>query len=771
MKYYTPLALLLAMGLHACSSTTSTTQSPSQTAPVTQTAPALSVPALPTDPFIEDLLAKMSVEEKVGQMTQLTIDVILKGNETTVVDAAKLRDVLVNHHIGSLLNVRNHAYTIDQWHQILTQIQNVATKETRHKIPVIYGIDAIHGANYLAGSTLFPHNIGMAATRNPALVNQSARITAIETRASGIPWNFDPVLDLGRQPLWPRFEETYGEDMFMAKTMGTAAITGYEKNGQGQDFTVASCMKHYLGYSLPASGKDRTPAYIPEQMLRELFLPPFKAAVEAGASTVMINSAEINGVPVHASKYYLTDILRNELGFQGVAVSDWEDVIRLHTRHRVASTPKEAVRMAVEAGLDMSMVPYDYSFYDHLIALVKEGTISEERINLSVRRILALKKKLGLFENAFPKPELKNRIQTAEFDKVAYQSSLESITLLKNEKQTLPLAKNSKILVVGPTANNLGALHSSWSYTWQGSDESQYPKKTQTVLQALIGKMGKANVISRAAADFNAPANYDVAQLKRDAAQAKAIVLCLGEKAYAESPGVIDDLTLDANQLALARAAKETGKPVILVLLEGRPRVISAIEPLADAVLMGYRPSTFGGAAIADVLVGDHNPEGVLPFTYPRHAGDVLLYDHKNSEEIREDVPNTYGNVGFNPQWQFGHGLSYTTFQFSDLRVNKTTFGATDELQITVKVKNTGSRAGSKAVDLFSRDHFASITPSAKRLRGFSKVNLQPGQEREVSFTLTAKDLAFVNQQGQWVTEPGAFDLMVGDQKTTITYQ
>ncbi|RNI30001.1 beta-glucosidase [Rufibacter immobilis] len=759
------------MGLHACSSTTSTTQSPSQTAPVTQTAPALSVPALPTDPFIEDLLAKMSVEEKVGQMTQLTIDVILKGNETTVVDAAKLRDVLVNHHIGSLLNVRNHAYTIDQWHQILTQIQNVATKETRHKIPVIYGIDAIHGANYLAGSTLFPHNIGMAATRNPALVNQSARITAIETRASGIPWNFDPVLDLGRQPLWPRFEETYGEDMFMAKTMGTAAITGYEKNGQGQDFTVASCMKHYLGYSLPASGKDRTPAYIPEQMLRELFLPPFKAAVEAGASTVMINSAEINGVPVHASKYYLTDILRNELGFQGVAVSDWEDVIRLHTRHRVASTPKEAVRMAVEAGLDMSMVPYDYSFYDHLIALVKEGTISEERINLSVRRILALKKKLGLFENAFPKPELKNRIQTAEFDKVAYQSSLESITLLKNEKQTLPLAKNSKILVVGPTANNLGALHSSWSYTWQGSDESQYPKKTQTVLQALIGKMGKANVISRAAADFNAPANYDVAQLKRDAAQAKAIVLCLGEKAYAESPGVIDDLTLDANQLALARAAKETGKPVILVLLEGRPRVISAIEPLADAVLMGYRPSTFGGAAIADVLVGDHNPEGVLPFTYPRHAGDVLLYDHKNSEEIREDVPNTYGNVGFNPQWQFGHGLSYTTFQFSDLRVNKTTFGATDELQITVKVKNTGSRAGSKAVDLFSRDHFASITPSAKRLRGFSKVNLQPGQEREVSFTLTAKDLAFVNQQGQWVTEPGAFDLMVGDQKTTITYQ
>ncbi|MFB9863497.1 glycoside hydrolase family 3 N-terminal domain-containing protein [Rufibacter immobilis] len=770
MKYYTPLALLLAMGLHACSSTTPTTQA-SQIAPVTQTAPTPSAPALPTDPFIEDLLAKMSVEEKVGQMTQLTIDVILKGNETTVVDAAKLRDVLVNHHIGSLLNVRNHAYTIDQWHQILTQIQNVATKETRHKIPVIYGIDAIHGANYLAGSTLFPHNIGMAATRNPALVNQSARITAIETRASGIPWNFDPVLDLGRQPLWPRFEETYGEDMYMAKTMGTAAITGYEKNGQGQDFTVASCMKHYLGYSLPASGKDRTPAYIPEQMLQELFLPPFKAAVEAGASTVMINSAEINGVPVHASKYYLTDILRNELGFQGVAVSDWEDVIRLHTRHRVASTPKEAVRMAVEAGLDMSMVPYDYSFYDHLIALVKEGTISEERINLSVRRILALKKKLGLFENAFPKPELKNRIHTAEFDKVAYQSSLESITLLKNEKQTLPLAKNSKILVVGPTANNLGALHSSWSYTWQGSDESQYPKKTQTVLQALIGKMGKPNVISRAAADFNAPANYDVAQLKRDAAQAKAIVLCLGEKAYAESPGVIDDLTLDANQLALVRAAKETGKPVILVLLEGRPRVISAIEPLVDAVLMGYRPSTFGGAAIADVLVGDHNPEGVLPFTYPRHAGDVLLYDHKNTEEVREDVPNTYGNVGFNPQWQFGHGLSYTTFQFSDLRVNKTTFGATDELQITVKVKNTGSRAGSKAVDLFSRDHFASITPSAKRLRGFSKVSLQPGQEREVSFTLTAKDLAFVNQQGQWVTEPGAFDLMVGDQKTTITYQ
>ncbi len=719
---------------------------------------------------VDSLLSVMTVEEKVGQMTQVTIDLILEEDETTVVDMEKLRTALLEKKVGSILNVKGHAYTVDQWHEILTAIQQVATEETRLGIPILYGIDAIHGANYIAGSTLFPHNIGTAASRNPEMARRIAEITAAETRAAGIPWNFDPVLDVGRQPLWPRFEETFGEDVYLVKTMGAATIRGYEQDGLNQDHTVASCMKHFLGYSLPATGKDRTPSYIPETMLREYVLPPFKAAVEAGAATVMINSGEVNGVPVHGSKYYLTTILRDELGFEGVAVSDWEDVIRLHTRHRVAATPKEAVRMAVEAGIDMSMVPLDYSFYDHLVALVKEGTISEERLNLSVRRILNLKEKLGLLEDPFPKEGLKNRLQLAEYDTVAYQAALESLTLLKNENKVLPLNKNTQVLVAGPGANSLGTLHSSWSYIWQGADESRYPEKALTIVEALRNKLGQNHVISRSVADYSAPENYDTAQLKADAARADVIILALGEKAYAESPGVIDDLRLDGQQLALAKAAGETGKPVILVLTQGRPRVISSIEPDVDAVLLAYRPSTFGAPAIADVLFGDYNPSGVLPFTYPRYSGDVVLYDHKGTEKIREDKPNTYGEGGFNPQWTFGHGLSYTTFEFSDLQVSKQQFGAGEQLEVRVKVKNTGDRAGQKAVELYSRDLYASITPSARRLRAYTKVELAPGEEQEVLFTISPDDLAFVNEQGAWVTEAGDFDLLVGDQTVTTTY-
>ncbi|WP_017733932.1 glycoside hydrolase family 3 N-terminal domain-containing protein [Nafulsella turpanensis] len=724
----------------------------------------------PSSSRVDSLLSVMTIEEKVGQMTQVAIDLILEDDETTVVDMEKLRTALLEKNVGSILNVKGHAYTVDQWHEILNAIQEVATEETRLGIPILYGIDAIHGANYIAGSTLFPHNIGTAASRNLEMARRIAEITAAETRAAGIPWNFDPVLDVGRQPLWPRFEETFGEDVYLVKTMGAATIKGYEQDGLNQDHTVASTMKHFIGYSMPETGKDRTPSYIPETMLREFLLPPFKEAVEAGASTVMINSGEVNGVPVHASKYYLTDILRDELGFEGVAVSDWEDVIRLHTRHRVAATPKEAVRLAVEAGLDMSMVPLDYSFYDLLVELVKEGTISEERLDLSVRRILNLKEELGLLDNPFPKEELKSRVQLAEYDSVAYDASLESLTLLKNENDILPLDKGTKVLVAGPGANNLGTLHSSWSYTWQGSDEDLYPEKALTIVEALRNEIGEENVISRSVTDYGAEENYDIDQLKADAAGADVILLTLGEKAYAESPGVIDNLELDPRQLALAEAAAETGKPVVLVLTQGRPRVISSIVPDMDAVLLAYRPSTFGGAAIADVLFGDYNPSGILPFTYPRHSGDVVLYDHKGTEKIREDQPNTYGDGGFNPQWTFGEGLSYTTFEFSDLQVNKPTFGPDDELEVRVKVKNTGSRAGQKAVELYSRDHYASITPSARRLRDYTKVSLAPGEEKEVVFTVSPEELAFVNEAGEWVTEAGAFDLMVGDQKVEVNY-
>lgn len=724
---------------------------------------------------VEQLLSQMTIEEKVGQMTQVTIDLILKDNSTTEIDPAKLRTAIIDKKAGSILNTKGHAYTIEQWHTIIKAIQDLATKEGRLKIPVIYGIDAIHGANYIADATLFPHNIGMAATRNPDLVKRMAKITAAETRASGIPWNFDPVLDVGRQPLWPRFEETFGEDVYLVKTMGVAAIKGYEEDGLKSNTAVASCMKHFLGYSVPASGKDRTPSYIPEYVMREIFLPPFKAAVEAGVSTVMINSGEINGVPVHGSKYYLTDILRGELGFDGVAVSDWEDVIRLHTRHKTADSPKEAVRQAVEAGLDMSMVPMDYSFYDLLVELVKEGAISEERINTSVRRILILKQKTGLFENpnVFPKKEKdwKKVVGLAEYDSVSKQAALQSLTLLKNDNNILPLKKNTKVLVAGPGANSLGSLHGSWSYVWQGSDEKQYPERVDTFVEALRKEIGAGNVISSSVSDYSAAANYDVEKLKQDAQQAEVIILALGEKAYAESPGVIDNLELDANQIALAKAAKETGKPVILVLTEGRPRVVSQIEPDVNAVLLAYRPGTYGGAAISDVLFGDYNPAGVLAFTYPRYSGDVVLYDHKFTEKIREDVPNTYGNTGFNPQWAFGHGLSYTTFEISDLQVSTKEFSQNQDITVSVKVKNTGNRAGMKAVDLYSRDHFASVTPSARRLRAFTKVNLKPGEEKTVTFTVNAKDLAFINREGKWVTEPGDFDLMVEDKKQVVTYQ
>ena len=720
---------------------------------------------------VEDLLSKMSIEEKVGQMTQVAVDLILEDESSVEVDMEKLRKALIEKNVGSILNVKGHAYSAEVWHDVITKIQTVATKETPNKIPVIYGIDAIHGANYIKGSTLFPHNIGMAASRNPELVKRAAEITAIETRAVGIPWNFDPVLDVGRQPLWARFEETFGEDVHLVSTLGAAAIRGYEEDGLDKMTSVASCMKHFLGYSVPASGKDRTPSYIPDHVLREYILPPFKSAVEAGASSVMINSGEINGVPVHGSKYYLTTILRDELGFEGVAVSDWEDVIRLHTRHKVADSPKEAVRQAVEAGLDMSMVPLDYSFYDLLLELVKEGSISEERIDVSVRRILTLKYKLGLFDNELPKKADLENLHKKEYDAAALQAALETLTLVKNNDGILPLKKDVKVLLAGPSANNVASLHGSWSYTWQGDAVDQYPETTLTIKEAIENKIGNENVVSSAQRDYKNPKNFDVTQLKKDAATVDYIILFLGEKAYAESPGVIDNLTLDEKQLELAEAAIATGKPVILVMVEGRPRVISSIEEKIPGILLAYRPSTMGGKAIADVLFGDYNPNGILAFTYPRHTNDLVLYDRKGTEEIREDVPNAYGKGGFNPQWPFGHGLSYTTFEYSDLKIDKSVFGPGDQITTTINVKNTGKRDGKVAVELYSVDLYASITPNAKRLRKYTKVNLKAGESKEVTFTVSPEDLSFINREGKRVTEAGAFEFWVGDQSVKLDYK
>lgn len=717
------------------------------------------------DDKVAALMQKMSVEDKVGQMTQITLSMLMTDNKLNI---EELKNAIINKRVGSILNVNGTPFTVEQWHELLTTMQDIATKETELQIPILYGIDAIHGTTYTIGSTLFPHNIGMGATRNPALVKQAAKITALETRASGIRWNFDPALGIARQPLWARYEEMFGEATALSTIMGAEAIKGYEEDGIGNLTAVASCMKHYLGYSVPLSGKDRTPAYIPETQLREIFLPPFAAAVEAGTSTVMINSGEINGIPVHGSEFYLTKILREELGFEGLAVTDWEDIIRLHVRHKIASTPKEAVKIAVNAGIDMSMVPVDYSFFDYLVELVNEGEVPMSRIDEAVYRILKLKFDLGLFDNAYPEPEAVANFGKPEYKEVALNAALESITLLKNDNNTLPLSEGGKVLLMGPAANNKGSLHGSWSYTWQGQDETQYPETTLTLLQALEAKIGKGNVISNATNDFEEPANTDVAFLKKNAAQAGVLVLAIGEKSYAESPGGIHDLNLEDNQIELVQAAYATGKPVVLLLAEGRPRVISKIVDGADAIVNLYRPASRGAEATWQIVYGEVNPSGVLPFSYPRYSGDVVLYDRKHSEEITELVPDSYGGGGYNPQWEFGYGLSYTTFEFGDIQLDKSTYTQGEAIEISVEVSNTGDRAGKVAVDLYLSDLFASVTPSYEKLKNFRKISLDAGESQIVSFTLQPEDLSFIDAEGNTKIEAGEFSVRIGDKKSNF---
>ena len=589
----------------------------------------------PDEQKVEALLKQMTLDEKVGQMTQVNISVVLKGgygNQDASMDMQKLNEAVTKYKVGSILNAL-HAYSVETWHQIIRQIQDEAKKNSRF-IPIIYGLDGVHGQTYTLDATLFPTNIGMAATRNVDLAKQEAKVTAKELRASGVRWNFAPVLDLGRNPIWPRLPETFGEDVYITTTMGSAMVKAYEEDGLRNPTAVASCMKHYIGYGDPRSGKDRTPAYIPDIMLRELFLPSFAQAVKSGASTIMINSGEVNGVPVHGSKFLLTDLLRKELGFKGVIVSDWEDIKRLFERHRVASSPKEAVKMAVLAGIDMSMVPNDYSFFDLLKELVQSKEISMQRIDESVRRILLLKTKLGLFDNPYAERNATGNFDKPEHHQVALQAARESMTLLKNQNNVLPLAKSRKVLVAGPAANSNAALNGCWSFTWQGNDERWYPARNKTIVQAIKEKIGAQNVIdvTDTAKGFNQPKNFDTTAIAANVANADAIVLCVGENAYAETPGNISDLTLDENQLALARAASRTGKPVILVLVEGRPRIITSIEKNMNAILMAYWPGSEGGPAIADVLFGDYNPSGRLPITYPRFTADIVPYDFKPTE-------------------------------------------------------------------------------------------------------------------------------------------
>jgi beta-glucosidase len=718
------------------------------------------------------LLDKMTLEEKVGQMTQVTFALIAKngwGNTDGALDPALLKKAIVDYKIGSLLNTGSNALTLETWRQAITQIQD-ETKNTKLKIPVIYGLDAMHGQTYTLNSTLFPHNLALAASRNPELSVAAAKVTAKELRASGVRWNFAPVLDIGRQPLWSRFPETYGEDVFLGRTFGAAVIKAYEEDGLKNPTAVASCMKHYLGYSAPRSGKDRTPTYMPEIELREYYLPQFRDAVKAGASTIMINSGEINGEPVHASKYLLIDVLRKELGFDGLIVTDWEDIKRLHDRHRVASTPREAVVMAINAGIDMSMVPTDFSFYDLLIEAAKKKEVPMSRIDDAVMRILLLKYKLGLFDNPYPEPASKDNFGKPEYQTLALDAARESMTLLKNKSDVLPLAKNKKVLVAGPGAQSISALNGCWSYTWQGKDEKWYPADSKTILQAITEKVGAANVVTTTGKGFGNSLNYDPLKLFDAAKDVDAIILCLGEDAYAESPGNTRDLALPVNQSQLAIAAIATKKPVILVLTQGRPQFITDIETGMNGILMAYWSGKKTGEAVADVLFGDYNPSGRLPFSYSKSMGEIVLYDRKPTEEIRE-VFNDDINTGYEPLYPFGHGLSYTTFEYSNIQLSSASLSADEKLTVTISIKNTGAREGKHAVELYTRDLFASITPSMKRLRAFQKINLKAGESKQVTFTLDKDDLAFVNAQLKTVTEPGDFEVMIGDKKASFTYK
>jgi beta-glucosidase len=704
---------------------------------------------------VEALLSRMTLEEKVGQMTQVTLAAVAAAEQDVDghvrLDPARLREAIVEHHVGSILNVVNASLTLDGWRALLAEIQDVALNETRIGIPVVYGIDFVHGGNYLRTGTILPHNIGLAATFNRDLVRRSGVVTAEDALAAGLPWNFAPVMDVGRIQLWPRYYETFGEDPFLAAVLGREATEGLQQTGP-----VAATLKHYLGYSGSEVGRDRTPANLTERVVREYYLPPFRAGVEAGAMSVMVNSGEIDGVPLHASRYWLTDVLRGELGFDGVIVTDWEDVIFLHTRHRVAPSIKDAVRMAVEAGIDMSMTPHEYGFATFLAELVREGVVSEARVDESVRRILTMKQQLGLLDNALPDTAWRDRSGTATARAVARQAARESVTLLANDG-VLPVDRNARILVTGPAANALSPLHGGWTHTWQGTDSRYFPTDALTLLDAIRARGSR--VTFAPGSGFEQPA--DIQAVVQAARRADVVIIAVGEDAYAEWVGDVMDLTLPAAQLELVRAVQATGTPTVLVLVQGRPRVISAVADAAAAIVMAYQPGMEGAEAIAEVLFGEHNPAGRLPFTYPRHPNALDTYDHRFAQTLGTGFERS--PTGFAPQFEFGHGLSYTTFGYSGLRLENSTMEAAGSMTVEVQVTNRGARAGQHSVLLFVRQHYASLTPAVRRLRGFEKIELAPGASQVVRFTLTAADLGFVGTDGTTRLEPGLFSVMVGD--------
>lgn len=742
-------------------------------------------PAIPSDPVIEaniqQWLKKMTLEEKIGQMCEITIDVVTdfeKSRDGFTLSEAMLDTVIGKYKVGSLLNVPlSVAQKKEVWAKAIRQIQEKSIKEIG--IPCIYGVDEIHGTTYTLDGTLFPQGVNMGATFNRTLVRRGAEISAYETKASCVPWTYAPVVDLGRDPRWPRMWENYGEDAYLNTVMGVEAVLGF----QGSDpnhigrYNVAACVKHYMGYGVPVSGKDRTPSAIPRSELREKHFAPYLAAIRAGALSVMVNSAVDNGMPFHANKELLTDWLKRDLNWDGLIVTDWADINNLCTRDHIAATKKEAIKIAINAGIDMSMVPYETSFCTYLKELVEEGEVPMSRIDDAVARVLRLKYRLGLFDNPYWDIAEYDKFGSPEYAAGALCAAEESEVLLKNDGNLLPLKQGTKILLAGPNANSMRCLNGGWSYSWQGHRADEFAGAYNTIYEALCNKFGKDNITYEPGVTY-APYKNDnwweedpveIEKAVAAAANADVIIACIGENSYCETPGNLNDLTLSANQRNLVKALAATGKPVILVLNEGRPRIINDIEPLAKAVVHVMLPGNYGGDALANLLAGDVNFSGKLPYTYPKYINSLATYDYKPCENVGQMAGNYNYDAVMDVQWPFGFGLSYTSYAYSNLKVDKSSFAPGDVITVSVDVTNTGSVEGKESVLLYSSDLVASSTPDIKRLRGFDKISLKPGETKTVTLKLAADDLAFVGYDGLWRLEKGDFVLACGGKTVTVT--
>lgn len=742
-------------------------------------------PAIPSDPVIEahiqEWLKKMTLEEKIGQMCEITIDVVSdfeasKKNGFTL-NPAMLDTVIGKYKVGSLLNVPlSVAQKKEKWAEAIKQIQDLSMKEIG--IPCIYGVDQIHGTTYTLDGTMFPQGINMGAAFNRELTEKAAAISAYETKAGCIPWTYAPVVDLGRDPRWSRMWENYGEDCYVNAEMGKASVRGFQGSNPNHigEYNVAACMKHYMGYGVPVSGKDRTPSSISRSDMREKHFAPFLAAIRQGALSVMVNSGVDNGIPFHANRELLTEWLKEDLNWDGMIVTDWADINNLCTRDHIAATKKEAVKIAINAGIDMSMVPYEVSFCDYLKELVQEGEVPMSRIDDAVARVLRLKYRLGLFENPYWDIKKYDKFGSKEFAAEALQAAEESEVLLKNEGNILPLAKGTKILLAGPNANSMRCLNGGWSYSWQGHLADQCAGAYNTIYESLCNKYGKENIIYEPGVTY-APYKNDnwweenqpeIEKSVAAASRADVIIACIGENSYCETPGNLTNLTMSENQRNLVKALAATGKPVILILNQGRPRIINDIVPLAKAVVNVMLPSNYGGDALANLLAGDANFSGKMPFTYPKYINALANYDYKPCENMGQMGGNYNYDSVMDVQWEFGFGLSYTTYSYSNLKVDKTSFTADDVLTVSVDVTNTGKVAGKESVLLYSKDLVASSTPDNIRLRNFEKIELNPGETKTVTMQLKGSDLAFVGYDGKWRLEKGDFKLKCGNQWTDI---